>query len=203
MSAIISFSGNNRFLSNFYPSPIEIPACELDPCLEGVIEFPTVEHAYQASKFDFRSEEWTRIFEAKTPGAAKHIAATHKPTQEFLGRRNDIMRSLLHKKFAYGSTCAWLLMGTGVRTELVEGNDWGDIYWGRVFNDKGNLGEGQNILGRMLMNRRATLLTEFQENCCEFPPYGKVLLLIGSENKVAADLQRRIEEARKLAGIEE
>lgn len=202
MSAIISFSGNNRFLSNFYPCPIEISACEFDPRVEGVVVFATTEHAYQASKFDFNSEEWTRIFEAKTPGEAKRIANEHMPSQEFLEKRNDIMRSLLQKKFEYGSTCAWLLMGTGFRTELIEGNKWGDTYWGRVFNDKGTLAEGQNILGRMLMNRRATLFTEFHERECEFTQVGKALLAIGAENKLARLLEERIEEARKLAGIE-
>lgn len=202
MSAIISFSGNHWFLSNFYTTPIEIPACEFDARLEGAFTFPTVEHAYQASKFEFQSAEWMRIFEARSPYDAKHIANEHVPSQEFLEKRNDIMRSLLQKKFEYGSTCAWLLMGTGFRTELIEGNTWDDTYWGRVFNDKGTLAEGQNILGRMLMNRRATLFTEFHERECEFTPVGKALLAIGAENKLARLLEERIEEARKLAGIE-
>ena len=59
--AITSFRDKNAFLSNFYPSPIK-----------GIdwIDYPTVEHAYQASKTD-DLEERKRIAKLSTPGQAK------------------------------------------------------------------------------------------------------------------------------------
>lgn len=202
MSAIISFSGENHFLSNFYPSPIIVNGSEYDARLMEEFEFPTLEHAYQASKCTFGTDMWNKVAFASTPGQAKRFANEVTPSKYFLSIRNDIMRDLLRQKFEYGSVCAWLLMGTGLRTELIEGNTWGDTYWGRVLNEKGFPGEGQNILGRMLMNRRATLFSEFHERECEFTPVGKALLAIGAENKLARLLEERIAEARKLVGLE-
>lgn len=202
MSAIISFSGENHFLSNFYPSPIVTNGSNYDARLMDDFEFPTLEHAYQASKFSFGTEMWDKVAHARTPGEAKRLA-NELPTDEyFLTMRNGVMRDLLRQKFEYGSVCAWLLMGTGLRTELIEGNTWGDTYWGRVLNDKGFPGAGENVLGRMLMNRRATLFSEFHERECMFTPVGRVLLAIGAENKLARMLEERIAEARKLVGLE-
>jgi predicted NAD-dependent protein-ADP-ribosyltransferase YbiA (DUF1768 family) len=56
------------------------------------------------------------------------------------------MRSLLRQKFAHPSMRERLL-ATGDE-ELIEGNWWGDTFWG-VCN-----GEGQNQLGKLLMRVR-------------------------------------------------
>lgn len=60
-----------------------------------------------------------------------------------------VMRDLLQQKFSNGILREQLL-ATGDQ-ELIEGNTWGDTFWG-VCN-----GEGQNVLGKMLMNIREEL----------------------------------------------
>lgn len=45
--------------------------------------------------------------------------------------------------------------------ELIEGNTWGDKYWGQVN------GEGKNRLGKILMQIRARLKEQAQDNNLE------------------------------------
>lgn len=56
------------------------------------------------------------------------------------------MRELLKQKFAKEPFRTWLL-NTG-NEQLVEGNTWGDTFWG-VCN-----GKGKNYLGALLMEIR-------------------------------------------------
>ena len=53
-----------RFLSNFYPSPVEVDR----------ITYPTVEHAYQAAKTSDRLERQA-IATLASPGAAKRAGS--------------------------------------------------------------------------------------------------------------------------------
>lgn len=59
------------------------------------------------------------------------------------------MRDLLDLKFADPALAA-LLLATG-DADLVEGNDWGDRFWGVCD------GAGANMLGRLLMELRTRL----------------------------------------------
>ena len=60
---IDSFEGKYRFLSNFYLSPITY---------EG-IEYPSVEHAYQAAKtFDQKIRQ--KVADCPTPNEAKKVS---------------------------------------------------------------------------------------------------------------------------------
>jgi hypothetical protein len=61
--------------------------------------------------------------------------------------RLEVMLNLLRQKFAPGSELRTKLETTTPH-ELVEGNTWGDTFWG-VCN-----GVGQNNLGRLLMQVR-------------------------------------------------
>lgn len=62
----------------------------------------------------------------------------------------DVMRYCLQEKFSAGSDLAAKLIATG-DCELVEGNTWGDVFWGVC------RGTGENRLGRLLMERREEL----------------------------------------------
>jgi predicted NAD-dependent protein-ADP-ribosyltransferase YbiA (DUF1768 family) len=65
-----------------------------------------------------------------------------------------IMREILEAKFSRGSVLSRQL----IRTEgedLIEGNSWGDTFWGQC-----PLGVGTNWLGVLLMELREELLTE-------------------------------------------
>jgi ribA/ribD-fused uncharacterized protein len=138
---ITDFRGHYRFLSNFSPSPLSV---------EGV-EYPTVEHAYQAMKtLDMRMRR--SISSAPTPGIAESMGKRLKLRDDWEKVKLDTMEVLLHLKFQPESPLAERLLATG-DAELVEGNTWGDRIWG-VCN-----GVGTNYLGRLLMKQREFLRT--------------------------------------------
>src|SRR5574337_1059347 len=132
---IDSFKDKYRFLSNFYPALVE---------LDGSV-YPTVEHAFQAAKtldWDYRE----RIFYASTPSIAKRIGRQAPLRENWEGIKVDIMKELLVQKFSTFELKSKLL-ATGDQ-ELIEGNWWGDTFWG-VCN-----GIGHNMLGKLLMEIR-------------------------------------------------
>jgi len=61
-----------------------------------------------------------------------------------------VMTRLIADKFTPGSVLALQLVETGF-AEIIEGNTWGDRFWGVC------QGEGANHLGRILMERRLFL----------------------------------------------
>ncbi len=136
---IDSFRGEYRFLSNFYPAPV---------VYEG-INYPSVEHAYQAAK---TQDEAKRIQIAAMEKAADAKAAGRlvvlQPDWEDV--KLVVMKKLLRLKFAKDSDLAERLLDTGDE-ELAEGNNWGDAFWG-VIN-----GKGKNWLGKLLMKVRREL----------------------------------------------
>ncbi len=134
------FVGEHRFLSNFFPCPVSDE--------RGVV-YPSVEHAYQAAKASTDAER-RAIVEAPTAKKAKHRGSKLTPPADWKHRKVEVMRSLLLRKFAAGTELARLLLSTG-DAELVEGNDWGDEFWGRCN------GVGENHLGRLLMDIRSDL----------------------------------------------
>lgn len=139
---IESFSGEHFFLSNFYKSEAAI--------WYNGLYFPTVENAYQAAKSNDRDIQ--KMFVNIKPGEAKRLGkkVTLRPNWERL--KLSIMTSLIAQKFdnQINPEMVQLLIDTGKR-ELIEGNTWGDVYWG-VCN-----GEGSNHLGQILMSRRTQL----------------------------------------------
>jgi ribA/ribD-fused uncharacterized protein len=125
-------------LSNFYPIKIEY---------EG-IEYPSVEHAYVAAKtldVDIRAQV------ASISGAAEAKKIGHRLTLRpgWDEIRLGIMEGLLRKKFSYEYP-ARLLLETGDE-ELVERNDWQDVFYGQCN------GVGENHLGKLLMKLRDEL----------------------------------------------
>lgn len=135
---IDSFSGEYRFLSNFYPAEVE---------LDGV-KYPTVEHAFQAAKTNVAVERGL-IREAKTPGRAKFLGRRVTLIEGWDAARVDVMRKLLIQKFS-GKVLRAELLSTG-EAELVEGNYWNDTFWGVC------KGRGENRLGKLLMEIRTGL----------------------------------------------
>lgn len=133
MPTIDKFRGGYFFLSNFYPEPL---------FWRGRL-YQTAEHAYQAAKAA-APEAAERIAAALTPGAAKRMGRRVVLRNDWEQVKLRTMESILRAKFAPGTECAALLERTGSAT-LVEGNTWGDVYWG-VCN-----GQGSNYLGILLM----------------------------------------------------
>lgn len=138
METIALFDGEYAFLSNFYSSPITISG----------INFPTVEHAFQALK-TIDAEERKKIAVAATPGQAKRLGRKVQLRQDWEEVKENVMYICLKAKFDIPELREKLL-ATG-ESELIEGNWWGDTYWG-VCN-----GIGQNRLGQLLMRLRTEL----------------------------------------------
>jgi len=132
------FTGPNRFLSNFYPAQVEF---------DGYL-YPTVEHAFQAAK-TLNPEVREEIRLAETPSEAKKLGRLLDLRPDWEEVKLDVMHSLLFEKFSIPFLRKRLLE-TGDRT-LVEGNTWGDTYWGV------HRTQGENHLGRLLMQVREEL----------------------------------------------
>lgn len=134
---ITSFSGKYRFLSNFW---------RVNIVWEGHI-YPSTENAYQAAK---KHPSQRAQYRNCSPGESKRLSHIGEicPNWEFV--KLSVMDDLLQLKFAPSSWCAEQLLLTDSRL-LVEGNTWGDTFWG-VCN-----GKGENHLGELLMKRRKAL----------------------------------------------
>lgn len=143
---ILFFEKKHRFLSNFAPAAV---------VLDGQT-YPTVEHAYQAAKFPSDSPRRRAVGLAPYAAAAKRQARAlwmnDAERKQWDQRKLGVMRQLLDQKFA-NPVLAEALLATGDR-ELIEGNWWGDTFWGVC------RGEGKNHLGKMLMEIRAEIRTQ-------------------------------------------
>lgn len=137
---ITSFSGNFRFLSNFWPVKIS---------WEG-LDYPSVEHAYQAAKTLEHSQRQYIQFQ-ETPGKAKRAGQEVTIREDWEEVKVEIMAKLIVEKFYKYGGLQMQLLGTQER-KLVEGNTWNDTFWG-VCN-----GVGKNCLGILLMEARRTLV---------------------------------------------
>ena len=144
------FAGEYRFLSNFYKSPLEF---------EGDT-YPTLEHAFQAAKTSDAEERATLRANAN-PVIAKRKGRRVTLRADWETAKQGIMRDLLHLKFANADLRERLLQ-TG-NEELVEGNRWHDKYWGRCLCAKCD-GQGQNVLGTLLMQVRQELQQAIQQS---------------------------------------
>jgi len=74
--------------------------------------------------------------------------------------RRGVMLALVRDKFARNPALGEALVATGDGL-IEEGNSWGDVYWGiarRAVPERGiRAGDGENHLGRILMQVRAEL----------------------------------------------
>lgn len=130
MTRIESFSGAYRFLSNFFIEP----------------DNTHVEGEYQRAKCDDARDR--ELFVGLNPFMARaqghHIFL--RPDWEEV--KLSIMYFYVSKKFKDHPILLSMLQQTGTAL-LIEGNTWGDTYWGKC------KGKGQNMLGYLLMEIRA------------------------------------------------
>lgn len=143
MANAIRFFGKDSpyaALSNFAPHGF----------VEDSLRWPTVEHYFQAQKFDDAAYR-ERIRAAASPMQAKALGQSRaipiRPDWDTV--REDVMRRALRCKFAAPELRA-LLLGTK-RRELIEDSPY-DRYWGA-----GRDGKGKNRLGHLLMELREEL----------------------------------------------
>lgn len=147
---IDDFRGRWFFLSNFYP-------CEIT---HRGIKYPTVEHYYVAMKIkgsvfiggvqftEADAREYVSLL--KTPAEAKKFGRIVEVRPDWNGVKLVVMDWGLRLKYSPGTPLAEMLLSTG-EEELVEGNNWGDVFWGKVN------GKGENHLGKILMRIREEL----------------------------------------------
>ncbi|TXH11787.1 MAG: NADAR family protein [Spirochaetes bacterium] len=135
---IDSFEGEYSWLSNFHPVEVKL----------GGEKYPSVEHAYQAAKTN-DPEERREIKLLKKASLAKSKGKRVTMRKDWERVKLEVMENLLRQKFE-DPTLRSQLLATGTE-ELVEGNWWGDVFWGVC------RGEGKNHLGRLLMKVRTEL----------------------------------------------
>lgn len=145
---ILGFNGQYRFLSNFYPSIVEF---------EGRF-YPTVEHAYQAAKTE---EDTVRKYIAslETAVEAKKFGRMMMLRSDWEDVKYPIMKALIRKKFPdrnRDEQRSFDLMNTGDEY-LEETNYWHDQIWGNCICGRHVKVAGENLLGKLLMERRDEL----------------------------------------------
>ncbi|MEU4709462.1 NADAR family protein [Nocardia salmonicida] len=132
---ITEFRGRYAFLSNF-------AWCDMYG------RRTTVEHCFQAYKTESLTER-NGILRASSPLEARRMGKTVTLRPGWEDIKVLIMQHHLAEKFKDPYLEAKLL-ATG-DLELIEGNHWGDRFWGVVD------GEGRNELGKLLMALRQEL----------------------------------------------
>lgn len=135
---IDEFRGEYRWLSNFYPCPVRMYG----------VEYHCVENAFQASKE--KSVSARAKYQHVNAATAKRYGRQAQLRPDWNNVRLGFMEELVRRKFKSNERLAYLLKKTG-DAELIEGNNWGDTFWG-VCN-----GKGENHLGKILMKIRSEL----------------------------------------------
>ena len=138
---IDSFSGKYKFLSNYYYVLIKYDG----------LTYPSTEHAFQASKtLDINERIYMSLMESFSE--VKRYGNKLSLRDDWETIKLNVMEEILRIKFLNTSNeLKEKLLNTG-EAILIEGNTWGDKYWG-VCN-----GEGENHLGKLLMKIRSEIL---------------------------------------------
>ena len=129
---IDKFEGEYAFLSNFYDCPVNYG-----------LTYRNSEAAFQAMKDPCRDIEFINLNASR----AKALGRKVKLRSDWEEIKDTIMLEVLRCKFDTNPGLKEKLIATGDEF-LVEGNTWGDTYWG-VCN-----GKGRNNLGHLLMKVR-------------------------------------------------
>ena len=136
---IDTFRGEFGFLSNFYIKKFRYKNKT----------YRSAEHAYQAAKATDPIERLL-IKRAATPNRAKSLGRSCRMREDWDLVKISIMEEILRAKFS-DPLLAHALAATHPE-KLVEGNYWGDHFWGVCE------GKGHNHLGKILMRIRRDLI---------------------------------------------
>jgi ribA/ribD-fused uncharacterized protein len=139
MTAITSFRGEYRWLSNFATSAV----------IRNGVWYVSSEHAYQAAKATTQEQhDW--VARAASCGEAKKRGNKVMLRPDWDEICVGVMEECVRSKFALNPDLRDRLLATGT-AKLEEGNNWGDQFWGTVN------GIGDNHLGKILMKVRDEL----------------------------------------------
>ena len=144
MNEIRGFRGAYAFLSNFHPCAA---------LYEG-IKYPCAETAFQAAKCADIQER--RQFELLLPREAKKFGRRIKLRADWESVKVEAMREILRAKFTNNPELRDKLQGSR-QTELIEENNWHDNFWGDCVCERCKSVNGQNMLGKLLMEIRGEI----------------------------------------------
>lgn len=136
MKTISEFKDKYFFLSNFYNCDVEY---------NGYV-FKNNEAAFQAMKCPERIQEFVNL----NPSEAKRLGRKVKLREDWESVKERIMYEICFEKFSKNDKLKNMLIQTN-DSYLIEGNWWGDTYWGVC------KGVGKNKLGKILMKIRDDL----------------------------------------------
>jgi N-glycosidase YbiA len=112
-------------------------------------KFPTIEHAYQWSKYESK-EIQTEIKNSKSPLGAWRVSDTHRAEVRANFDKDAVMEELFRAKLSQHSDIVEILKCTGDRGILKIYPT--DFYWGT-----GSDGTGANKMGKLWMKLRSEL----------------------------------------------
>lgn len=135
---IRSFTGEYRWLSNFWPVTVTFDGQS----------YKSVEHAYQAAK-SLDPKVRKRIQRAGTAADAKRLGSKITLRSDWERVKDLVMILLVRRKFAHPHLRELLIATDDV--PLIHGNDHGDTYWGTYRSN------GLNRLGEILTYVRKEL----------------------------------------------
>lgn len=141
IDTVLCFQGKYMFLSNFFVGT---------PFSWDGLSFQSAEAAFQSAKCLTRMER--EVFCHMSPAAAKRRGRSVNLRPDWELVKDGIMYDIVLAKFTQDQSLAERLLATGDH-ELVEGNTWGDQYWGIDLRTM----KGQNKLGNILMRVRYEL----------------------------------------------
>lgn len=176
---VTRFSGNDRIGSNMYAADVmwgdsitpkqiwhcnEVPyilaktqSAELRKELADLYMKIYRNDMRKGSTHENAVEHGAKVLKSKARGLELRPDATPGWTT---GGSVKVMEELVSDKFDRNEKCARWLLETGAG-KIMEGNTWGDIFWGVALNDvpRKNVvaGEGRNELGKIIMKKRDDL----------------------------------------------
>lgn len=146
MSLVIdNFRGEYSFLSNFYLAHFYFIG----------LEWKSSEHLYQAMK-TFDKDEREEIRNCVSAKESKILGKKVTKRKDWEDKKIEVMEIVVFSKFSQIPHLSKKLINTG-DAELIEGNNWGDRFWGVCD------GEGENHLGIILMKTREKIKLIFGE----------------------------------------
>lgn len=135
---INEFKGKYFYLSNFYEAPVTYDG----------ITYGSNEAAFQAQKTISKDDRYA--FAELNPSLSKKRGRHVKLRADWEEVKDGIMKDIVLAKFTQNENLKTKLLATNDEY-LIEGNTWGDKYWGQVN------GVGKNKLGHILMEVRDEL----------------------------------------------
>ena len=133
------FSGEYEFLSNFYEVPVHYEYL-----------YGSAEAAYQAQKC-IKFDDLYK-FTKYRPSQARKMGGQIEVRPDWDEVKVPLMRDIVFAKFIQNPELSERLIATG-DSKIIEENNWHDTFWGV----DAKTGEGQNYLGKILMETREQL----------------------------------------------